>query len=98
MSLWIYDFKQLLNVKNIFISHRSSIEQLFNFITYVIFGLTYYLKKIKNKKWSNFLIFSLVIVVFTGIFFTYNKSKTEFIDGIEVPSLDSNYKFDLNID
>ena len=34
MSLWIYDFKQLLNAKNLLITHKSTLEQFFNFLTY----------------------------------------------------------------
>ena len=97
MSLWIYDFKQLLNAKNLLITHKSNLEQFFNFLTYVCLGLSYYLKKLNNKGWSKFLIISVAAIVVLGFFFTYNSQKTEMIDGIEVPILDKNYKFDLTI-
>lgn len=98
MSLWIYDFKQILNLKNLLISHKSSLEQFFNFLTYIVLGISYYLKRLKNEKWSKFLTFSILGIVILGLFFTYNSQKTEMIDGMEVPMLDPNYKFDLTID
>ena len=98
MSLWVYDIKQLLNLKNLLISNKSTLEQFFNFLTYIVLGVSYYLKKIKNDKWQIFLISSIVAVILLGIIFTYNNKKTEFIDGMEVPMLDTNYKFDLNVD
>lgn len=98
MSLWVYDIKQLLNLKNLLISHKSNLEQFFNFLTYIVLGVSYYLKKIKNDKWKLFLVSSIVTVILLGVTFTYNNKKTEFIDGMEVPMLDTNYKFDLNVD
>ena len=97
MAFWIYDLKQLLNIKNLVISRNSDVEQLFNFLTYLVFGASYYMKQIKYKKWSKFLLVSIVLVVILGIIISrfMRKPETEMLDGMEVPMM-NNFEYDLN--
>lgn len=97
MAFWVYDLKQLLNIKNLVISRNSDVEQLFNFLTYLIFGASYYMKQSRYKIWPKFLLVSIVLVMILGIIISkfMKKPETEMLDGMEVPIM-NNFEYDLN--